>query len=512
MVISVAVFIAHNLAKPAHIFFPHLNEVSLSPFYGRQQAMRQLNACCAAEATLIWLHAPAGTGKTTLLRHWLARCAEARQWWNMDVVYGWEFPQVTMRHSAQDLLNEFLNHTLHWFGVSVTSTQTNSEKLTLLRQRLQQQRVFLLLDNVPPDLLRPVIARQDHGCFCTELLKPLRGQTFGMCLVSTQQAVTDDCGSVVKTLELGDLLLDDVVGLLRYKGITARSELLASVARTFGNHALTLTLLGNYLTQACDGDLRQLDTIPIWMDHDGEGRHTRRVLAAYDKWLAKTPELALLYLLSLFHDAVAQDLLNHVLQGMMQAGSFLKRKPVPTLLKPLRGINQKKLLLIQQRLCQLNLVHLNADTKHLRMHSSVREYFAAKFEARCHHSEAWDVLQTLIKQGEQQLGQPLLRLSNAFSSADVQALSNIVRSMPPPDLPISNESQEQLLEQYVAAKSWQQATHSALRLYEYQLKRGDVRTALHYVRQSVAYAHLSGNAQHLQQNMQLLNNLLQKHP
>lgn len=64
------------------------------------------------------------------------------------------------------------------------------------------------------------------------------------------------------------------------------------------------------------------------------------------------------------------------------------------------------------------------------------------------------------------------------------------------------------LEQAVATKNWYEASKLALNLYEQQLTVGNLPAAAHRIRQSVAYAHLSGNEAILTQHLTLLNDLL----
>lgn len=69
---------------------------------------------------------------------------------------------------------------------------------------------------------------------------------------------------------------------------------------------------------------------------------------------------------------------------------------------------------------------------------------------------------------------------------------------------------DDMLMEAIAVKNWRQAADLALQRYEQTLIQGDMTVSIHYVRQSVAYAHLAGEELHLQQNLALLTELLQK--
>src|SRR5262249_8865632 len=81
---------------------------------------------------------------------------------------------------------------------------------------------------------------------------------------------------------------------------------LRETAREYKGHALALTLLGSYLAEVADGDIRQRKEIGPLEKDERQGKHARRVMAAYEKWLGK-PELTILYMLGLFDRPADED-------------------------------------------------------------------------------------------------------------------------------------------------------------------------------------------------------------
>jgi hypothetical protein len=66
----------------------------------------------------------------------------------------------------------------------------------------------------------------------------------------------------------------------------------------FGGHCLALTLLGSYLTDAHNGDIRCHKEIADRLGHDKrQGFHARKVMESHQNWLGDGPELSVLRIL-----------------------------------------------------------------------------------------------------------------------------------------------------------------------------------------------------------------------
>jgi hypothetical protein len=69
----------------------------------------------------------------------------------------------------------------------------------------------------------------------------------------------------------------------------------------FSGHCLALTLLGNYLTDAFNGDIRCRTEVLARLAHDvRQGAHARKVMESYQTWFGEGPEMSVLRLLGLF--------------------------------------------------------------------------------------------------------------------------------------------------------------------------------------------------------------------
>ena len=101
--------------------------------------------------------------------------------------------------------------------------------------------------------------------------------------------------------DLERLSSDAGARVLRALGDKGNEAELRSASEEFGGHCLALTLLGSYLTDAYDGDIRYRKEVSERLSHDvRQGVHARNVMESYQSWLGEGPELFVLRMLGLF--------------------------------------------------------------------------------------------------------------------------------------------------------------------------------------------------------------------
>lgn len=275
------------------------------------------------------------------------------------------------------------------------------------------------------------------------------------------------------------------IRLLKAKGIKAPDQELARISRLFDNQSLALTLLGNYLREVHEGDPARLDKIPIWLDQQQEGRHVRRVLAAYIKWLRGTPEWSLLSLVSVCGQPLSleacQELATKVLSPPRR-GKWLKRANLPEPFVPLKNLPSQKYLDAQKRLSELDLLMDTGEQGLLDVEPVVREYLDQQMQIRS--PDAWHALRDVAKQS--------VNIAHD-KSRDMQLIKGL----------------QNQLDKALSVKNWQAASSLASRLCKHQQERGDLAVSIQYARQSAAYAELAHDQKTLQQSVELLRSLLQ---
>jgi tetratricopeptide (TPR) repeat protein len=140
----------------------------------------------------------------------------------------------------------------------------------------------------------------------------------------------------------------------------------------YDGHALALTLLGQYIKSVYKGDIRKRDRIPKLTLERRRGRHARRVMEAYDRWLGESPERDILYLMGLFDRPAAM--------GAIEA--LKADPPIPGVTEQLQQLTEEDWGYALDNLRGDNLLAkedpLKPDT--LDCHPLIREHFGEKFQ------------------------------------------------------------------------------------------------------------------------------------
>jgi tetratricopeptide (TPR) repeat protein len=180
--------------------------------------------------------------------------------------------------------------------------------------------------------------------------------------------------------ELEHLSSDAGAKLLRALGVTGHETELRSASDEFGGHCLALTLLGSYLTDAYDGDIRFRAEISERLADDvRQGAHTRKAMESYQAWFGEGPELSVLRMLGLFDRPVDESTL----------GVLLKPPAIRGLTESLtdRSPNQWRTILARLRRARLLTAADPHNPGSLDTHPLIREYFGEQL--RSQQTEAW---------------------------------------------------------------------------------------------------------------------------
>ena len=168
--------------------------------------------------------------------------------------------------------------------------------------------------------------------------------------------------------------------LLQALGVKGDEAELRSASDEFQGHCLALTLLGSYLTDAYNGDIRYRREVSERLAHDVRlGVHAQRVMESYQTWFGEGPELSLLRILGLFDRPADEKAL----------GALLRPPPIRGLTEPLSDLSPTEWRTILARLRRARLLAggdpQNPD--YLDTHPLVREYFGEQL--RSQRIEAW---------------------------------------------------------------------------------------------------------------------------
>src|SRR6202011_2138159 len=233
--------------------------VTGSDVFGREEDIAFLDRAWAnQQVNVVTIVAWGGVGKSTLVNHWLRRMA-ADQYRSAQLAFGWSFYR---QGSSRETLSadEFLDAALTWFGDPDPRLGTAWEKGERLAKLVGHRRTLLILDGLEP-LQNPPGPQEGRlrESSLQALLRELAAFNKGLCVITTRMPVadlSDHQGSSALRRDLEQLSCDAGARLLRALGIKGDEAELRSASDEFSGHCLALTLLGSYLTDAYNGDIR----------------------------------------------------------------------------------------------------------------------------------------------------------------------------------------------------------------------------------------------------------------
>ncbi len=348
--------------------------------FGREEQLGQLDKAWEDPTTrVVTIVAPGGVGKSALVNHWLGQM-DQDHYRGAERVWAWSFYSQGSSGQAQSA-EEFFREALAEFGDPDPGAGSPFQRGERLAKLVRQARTLLILDGLeplqhPPGPLGGKL--KDPGLVA--LLKNLAAGNPGLCVVTTREPVAELASREKTTAPKIDLrTLSDEAGaaLLRELGVHGSEKELRQAAREFGGHSLAILLLGNFLRQVCDGDVKQRDKVKLLEQDAEEGGHASRVLAAYESWLGEGKELSILRLLGLFDRPAEADSLE-----------ALRAEPaIPGLTEALFPRDEDGWKRALDRLLALGLLAPGGGDEALDTHPLVRTYFGEQL--RKHHPDAW---------------------------------------------------------------------------------------------------------------------------
>ena len=344
--------------------------VTGSDVFGREEDIAFLNDAWAnPQINVVTIVAWAGVGKSTLVNHWLRRMA-AEHYRSAQLVFGWSFYRQGTSGGTSSA-DEFLDAALAWFGDPDPRLGTAWEKGERLAKLICHRRTLLVLDGLEPlqNTPGPQEGRLREPSL-QALLRELAAFNMGLCVIATRLPVADlaehERSSAIRR-DLEQLSSDAGAQLLRALGVKGDEAELRSASDEFSGHCLALTLLGSYLSDAYNGDIRCREEVSARLAHDvRQGAHARRVMGSYQTWFGEGPELSVLRMLGLFDRPADEKAL----------GALLKAPEIPGLTKSLTDLSPTEWRTILARLRRARLLAGEDphNRGHLDTHPLVREY------------------------------------------------------------------------------------------------------------------------------------------
>jgi predicted ATPase len=354
-----------------------------SDVFGREEDIAFLNDAWAnQDINAVTIVAWAGVGKSTLVNHWLQKMA-AERYRSAELVFGWSFYRQGSSGQVASA-DEFFDAALAWFDDPDPRFGTAWEKGERLAKLIAHRRTLLILDGLEP-LQNPPGPQEGRvrEPSLQALLREIAAFNTGLCVITTRLPVADIADHAHTSAPCRNLeQLSNKAGaqLLQALGVRGSQEELRTASDEFSGHCLALTLLGSYLTDAYNGDIRCRKEVSERLSSDvREGAHARKVMESYQSWFREGPELAVLRLLGLFDRPVDEEALRAV----------LKSPAIPNLTESLTSLSPSEWRTILARLRRARLL-AGEDPHHsgqLDTHPLVREYFGGQL--RSQRADAW---------------------------------------------------------------------------------------------------------------------------
>jgi serine/threonine protein kinase len=357
--------------------------VTGSDVFGREEDIAFLDRAWAnKDVNVVTIVAWAGVGKSTLVNHWLRRMA-AKQYRSAELIFGWSFYRQGSRGETSSA-DEFLDAVLNWFGDADPRLGTAWEKGERLAKLVARRRTLLVLDGLEPHQNPPGPQEgRIREPSLQALLRELAAFNKGLCVITTRLPVADLAdheGTSALRRDLEQLSGDAGAKLLRALGVMGHEAELRSASDEFSGHCLALTLLGSYLTDALNGDIRRREEVSARLAQDvRQGAHARKVMESYQTWFGEGPELSVLRMLGLFDRPADEKTL----------GALLKPPAICGLTESLTDVSQFewRTILAKLRRARLLAGEDSHNPEHLDTHPLVREYFGEQLQSQ--RSEAW---------------------------------------------------------------------------------------------------------------------------
>jgi len=440
-VINLATMLAATVqpleARPVKTDFPTVKadisrifKYAPAKLIGRDDELELLNEAWAkvqndekGRRHILTLVALGGEGKTALVAKWAAELA-AQDWPGCDAAFAWSFYSQGTREQQAASSDLFLKEALTFFGDDADKAFAASpagafEKGQRLARLVGQRRSLLILDGLEPLQYAPTAPTpgelKDQGI--AALLKGLAQNSHGLCIVTTRYSLPDlkafwqTTAPEVKLLRLSR---DAGVYLLKTLGVKGTTKEFEMLVEDVKGHALTLTLLGSYLRDAHEGDIRKRDLVRLEeADAEEQGGHAFRVMEAYEHAFEREGDkgrraFAILRLLGLFDCPMTADCF----------GALLQLPAISGLTEPLVSLTEAQLNIALSRLESAKLITMHTDDSAARQsqianrksvdaHPLVREYFARQLCGqqpdawRAAHLRLYEHLCASTKEGDQ---------------------------------------------------------------------------------------------------------------
>jgi len=377
--------------EPEKIKYPLLDDKDIDTtrlpetgfeLFGRQKELKLLSEAWEYNRiNVLSFVAYGGVGKSTLVNKWL----EKMRWDNYrgaEKVFAWSFySQGTSEYvTSADM---FINYTLKWFGDKNPEKGSAWDKGKRLARFICQYKTLLILDGLEPlQSCLGIEKGEIKDPALTMLITDLAKYNKGLCIITTRERIPE-LDLYTKTSKQENLeYISDEAGkkLLQLRGAEGKENKLVKVVNEFGNHALAINLLAEYLHQFPGHSVNKASEIPDIDIPEEKGKYPCRIIEAFaEQFGTNSPEFELLSILGLFDRPVEKKAINSIISGT----------PIPGLTLHLSKIKEAAWHHLLDNLRKYKLTARKSEHRPTTIdcHPLVREHFGEKLKSE--NPKAW---------------------------------------------------------------------------------------------------------------------------
>ena len=345
----------------------------LDEWVGRDELLNKLNEDWAnSKQFLTGLVGFGGEGKSSLARKWVEALLSSKALPRPDGIFWWGF------YENRDV-EQFFEAALRYLSpgrINPMKLTSAYVKAQVIGAMLETGRYLFILDGL--EVLQHSQG-DDFGLLNNESLNELfsyfaAGGHQSFCLVTSRFPLLGFIDYITcKNRDVNRLTTIDGRNLLRKIGVKGNNLQLEELSRAWGEHALTLSLLGTYLTEYCSSHIKNSTDI-LTTEEDSYYSRIHRILRWYDNHLS-VQEQAFMRIFSAFRLPVSQEALE---SSVFRQGKELAEKL--TKLRILIYKPQEKTYnahpLVQEY--YLNILERNR-TKFRAAHLRIKDYYLSSF-------------------------------------------------------------------------------------------------------------------------------------
>jgi tetratricopeptide (TPR) repeat protein len=362
----------------------------LADWIGREDLLAAMDADWREERVrVLGLIGFGGEGKSSLARKWLEHVLTSAEGPGRgpDGVLWWSF------HS-QPSVDAFLEAALKFLSAGRLDLREYVGANLRVRAILamlstlgaQKKRVIFVLDGLE---MMQVVEGDAYGSIESNDLRDFLElfaeiEHLSCCVVTSRLPLLDLLRyPSYRHRDVERLSAKDGRALLQQLGVKGQDEALDTVVREWDGHALTLHLLGNYLTEMHEGEVTEATGLLADAGATLYER-THHMLGYYDEILVMV-ERDFLMLLSIFHGPTPEAVVAEVIRGRTYPGALNARVVV---------LGQDKFELLLKRLKAWRLLRYEAREQRYTLHPLIHAYYSNRLK-REYPSQLQDMLEDL---------------------------------------------------------------------------------------------------------------------